>query len=173
MAITDNELSLDSLKTRYPQASKQVIKALHEMDHDKIQYPLIEKLVVSQISELLGISLDTNPKKQPDSKKKKKNGKSKETSPSDSLASSQPASPSEKPYRGILIFLPGYAEISFLYELLLQNENIKKLTGYELKLIKQDKANSCFLFIRHYLLKNSFAYLRILHPELSRVEKVF
>ncbi|KAI8824273.1 P-loop containing nucleoside triphosphate hydrolase protein [Fimicolochytrium jonesii] len=73
---------------RYPHIPEKAIGSLSVLDVDKIQYPLIEKLVEWMCERLL------------------------------------PGS-----NRGILIFLPGYAEISTLHDLLTANPLIRSATG--------------------------------------------
>ncbi|KAJ3051730.1 ATPdependent RNA helicase, partial [Rhizophlyctis rosea] len=50
----DEELDAAALQRRYPHISSSAIKSLSQVDMEKIQYPLIEQLVVWMAQELLG-----------------------------------------------------------------------------------------------------------------------
>ncbi|KAI9357264.1 P-loop containing nucleoside triphosphate hydrolase protein [Zopfochytrium polystomum] len=116
--IPDEELDVPGLKKRYPVLSDEAAKSLVQMDLDKIHYPLMEKLILWIIDQL------SQSKQQ-----KKAKGNS-------NVSQSGQAGPqfgqsflSHAKNRGILVFLPGYAEISTLHEGLLQNAFVRAATG--------------------------------------------
>ncbi|KAI8617272.1 hypothetical protein BC830DRAFT_1114343 [Chytriomyces sp. MP71] len=124
--VPDDELDPAGLMKRYPNLSNIAAQSLAMMDTDKIQYPLIEILVVEIVARLLGKSV---PRVVPDAQNGKGRGKGRRpqvggTGHMESLVGGM-----QMPNRGILIFLPGFAEIATLHELLLQNLAVKQGTN--------------------------------------------
>ncbi|KAI8588469.1 P-loop containing nucleoside triphosphate hydrolase protein [Geranomyces variabilis] len=97
----DIELDADQLRKRYPTLDKKALASLRTIDVEKIQYPLIELLLPPPKKVVPEIESPVN-------------------------AAAGAASP---PDRGILIFLPGFLEISTLHDVLSKNPRIRAATG--------------------------------------------
>ncbi|KAI8828092.1 P-loop containing nucleoside triphosphate hydrolase protein [Chytriomyces cf. hyalinus JEL632] len=116
---------------RYPKLKEPAASALSMMDTDKIQYPLVEIIVVEIVSKLLGKkSARSVPGAKPSQtantpKTKRKPGKPANPGPEEA----EPDSDEQAPNRGVLIFMPGFAEIATLHELLLQNTVVRQGTN--------------------------------------------
>ncbi|TPX60790.1 hypothetical protein PhCBS80983_g01504 [Powellomyces hirtus] len=146
--LPDDKLTEEQMKKRYPKLSDKAIGALRQMDVDKIQYPLIEMLVEWMCDALLpgaakklppGASAHATTPSSPRSarlkpppktpKKDKAKNRTKDTPddsdflPFDTTTTSEPP-----PDRGILIFLPGFLEISTLHDALTRNPRIRAAT---------------------------------------------
>ncbi|KAJ3355663.1 ATPdependent RNA helicase [Entophlyctis luteolus] len=123
----DEDLDYEALLKRYPKLTESGAKALAVVDTNKIQYPLIEILVSEIVENLLGGKRLAIPGMSSPEKSQKKKNKSK---PQKSAITSENVSPSssEASNRGILIFLPGMAEIVTLHELLQSNASIRAAT---------------------------------------------
>lgn len=127
--IPDGQLSASELAARYPTLSKEQVKSLMLMDEEKIQYPLIEKLVVQMVGELLPAFAKSNTVVGAAPSGKNGNGKGKDKENGRSTPSAGTSSEKDAPNRGILVFLPGYAEISTLFDLLSANSTIRSATS--------------------------------------------
>ncbi|KAJ3393662.1 ATPdependent RNA helicase [Entophlyctis sp. JEL0112] len=123
----DEDLDYEALLKRYPKLTESGAKALAVVDTNKIQYPLIEILVSEIVENLLGGKRLAIPGMSSPEKSQKKKNKSK---PQKSAITSENVGPSslEASNRGILIFLPGMAEIVTLHELLQSNASIRAAT---------------------------------------------
>ncbi|KAJ3205312.1 ATPdependent RNA helicase [Entophlyctis luteolus] len=123
----DEDLDYEALLKRYPKLTESGAKALTVVDTNKIQYPLIEILVSEIVENLLGGKRLAIPGMSSPEKSQKKKNKSK---PQKSAITSENVGPSslEASNRGILIFLPGMAEIVTLHELLQSNASIRAAT---------------------------------------------
>ncbi|TPX57355.1 hypothetical protein SpCBS45565_g08230 [Spizellomyces sp. 'palustris'] len=133
----DEELQFSALKMRYPHVSDKTLDALKWVNVEKIQYPLIA-LLVEWMSEMLlpGLSKRHPPGANTSfSGRGASRGKRGQGTPRDGRRSenaldrpifNESVLP---PNRGILIFLPGYAEIATLHELLRRNPQISAATS--------------------------------------------
>lgn len=110
----DVHLDPEELMKRYPNVPRDTILALSNMNTETIQYPLITKIVQMEIRNLL------NDFKKPKGKKKKEK-RNEENEGNDSTQVSDS--------RGILIFLPGVAEIDKCISLLKDDDYIYEKTG--------------------------------------------
>ncbi|KAJ1567524.1 ATPdependent RNA helicase, partial [Nowakowskiella sp. JEL0078] len=122
----DELLTLENLQTRYSHHPATVSRTLFTIDHEKIQHPLIQLLILQRVSKMLKQNIhesmqvpssSTNPKgnaKAPQKRKKSVKGENPEV---------------EEPNRGILVFLPGFDEISLLHESILSNPYLRAATG--------------------------------------------
>ncbi|KND00002.1 uncharacterized protein SPPG_04349 [Spizellomyces punctatus DAOM BR117] len=133
----DEELQFSALKKRYPHISDKTLEALKLVNVERIQYPLIA-LLVEWMSEML---LPGSSKRQPPgantsfsgrgvSRGKRghgtlRGGRRSENTLDRPLFNENVLAPN----RGILIFLPGYAEIATLHELLRHNPQIRAATS--------------------------------------------
>jgi ATP-dependent RNA helicase DHX57 len=115
----DEELDHVGLMQRYPCLNDKTAKSLATMDTEKIHYPLIELITVWILDQLL---MSGNAKV---SKSKKKRAVA-----SPKLQNPLPqTSVYQAPNRGVLIFLPGFAEIATMHDGLLANPKIRQATG--------------------------------------------
>lgn len=122
--VPDAELNPSELAARYPTLSKDGVKNLAAIDVEKIQYPLVEMLVVKMVGELLPAFAKDGKivGAAPGAGKGGQNGKG-----AKDKQLSAPAT--DAPNRGILIFMPGYAEISSTHEILSANPVIRAATN--------------------------------------------
>ncbi|KAI9020610.1 hypothetical protein DFJ74DRAFT_643980 [Hyaloraphidium curvatum] len=142
--LPDGDLSVEELGARYPTLSKEQLRSLSQLDEEKIQYPLVEMLVVRMVGELLPAFAKGNvpvvgaaPGQGQGSRGGRGRGNGRPDTPSGGRGSPAPgaadpgstSSPNDAPNRGILIFLPGYAEISAMHELLSANSVIRAATA--------------------------------------------
>ncbi|KAJ3118670.1 ATPdependent RNA helicase [Nowakowskiella sp. JEL0407] len=135
LAIADDLLLYENLRKRYAYLNEPVVRSLFTMDTEKIQYPLIAALVVNRVSKMLGKSLDEKPDKVPSATGKRgqksfSRGRSYKGSKGvewkDSKTSTNPV---EEENRAILIFLPGYDDISNVHETLLSYPDLRAATA--------------------------------------------
>ncbi|KAJ3409007.1 ATPdependent RNA helicase [Chytridiales sp. JEL 0842] len=145
----DEELDFKGLMKRYPHMTEQAGKTLCMMDLEKIHYPLIELLVVDVVQRLLGV--DVGGLAPPGAKRGGRGGYSggrggrgrgggnrgggrggggfnggRDSQQQAYTPNSNPGL--QQPNRGVLIFLPGYAEIATLHETLLSNPVVRQAT---------------------------------------------
>ncbi|KAJ3129997.1 ATPdependent RNA helicase [Physocladia obscura] len=136
--LRDEDLDAESLLERYPQLQKSGAQTLFSMDTDKIHYPLIEMLVIGIVGKLLtGKTGRVVPGMAPVGKhrgKSNKRGKEASQTLQKSHSQLQEVSPFEFDVdkqalnRGILIFMPGVAEIAAMQEILLNNGIVRSAT---------------------------------------------
>ena len=119
----DQELDYFGLMKRYPCLNDKTAKSLAAMDTEKIQYPLIELLAEWILNQLLSSASVQGPV---GSSRSKKKGFYASPVPQTPLPQSKAY---QAPNRGVLIFLPGFAEIATLHEMLLANPKIRQATG--------------------------------------------
>ncbi|KAJ3010346.1 ATPdependent RNA helicase [Thoreauomyces humboldtii] len=141
--LPDALLDEAQLAKRYPRLPKNALAALKTIDIEKIQYPLIERLVEWMSDVLLpgasktlppGAHPGTAPKGKsalkggatPKSAKALKSGTQKEGGFRVSLPFDDPLA---RPDRGILIFLPGFMEIAACHDALQKNPAIRAATA--------------------------------------------
>ncbi|KAJ3159008.1 ATPdependent RNA helicase [Geranomyces michiganensis] len=137
----DSELDLDQLKKRYPTLDKQALGSLGTIDVEKIQYPLIELLVEWMCETLLpgnnkrappGAGGSSGVRGGSSSGRGGRGGKQlpppKKIVPEVELPFNTAAGAASPPDRGILVFLPGFLEISTLHEMLTKNPRIRAAT---------------------------------------------
>ena len=133
-AFPDEEIDQAAMIRRYPKHAKAVIQNLMKMETTKIQYPLMEQLVVMYAKELLGQPFENQVPgrggKWSRGSRGRGRGRGSET-PSNNRHTSAPDLSDfskQQKYRGILVFLPGYAEIATLHEALTSNPQIRDMT---------------------------------------------
>ncbi|TPX37466.1 hypothetical protein SmJEL517_g00761 [Synchytrium microbalum] len=147
----DEDLSVEALQKRYPVLNSRSANALLTMNTDTIQYPLVEKLIEWMITQLFGGAAQTqsvpgmsnsgSPRgnsrgggaRGRGARGRGRGGWSQNEVQSAGAQSPQsgsatPAPAGIKPNRGILVFLPGYEEISTLREGLLDNAFVRNAT---------------------------------------------
>ncbi|KAJ3299616.1 ATPdependent RNA helicase [Borealophlyctis nickersoniae] len=150
ISTPDEELDIVALQKRYKSIPESAVKALSSMDTEKIQYPLIEQLVVWMSGELLGwqgLSSRTSGggrvgqgggwsrgamrgvrgRGASDRGPRRTHGQG-GSAHADRFADETPPRSEQRPNRAILIFMPGFAEISALHELMLRNGPIRAAT---------------------------------------------
>jgi len=129
----DHELSSVELRKRYELYTDNVVDIISKWNYDHIPYELIEACIVwiiensissQSINNIPGAAPSQLLKKKYASKKKKKN-KDKDVMDTNNDENEI----NEVKANAILIFLPGLAEITRLYELIVENVNIKRVSG--------------------------------------------
>ncbi|TPX52351.1 hypothetical protein SeMB42_g01483 [Synchytrium endobioticum] len=136
----DEDLSAEALHKRYPKLDKRGVNALMLMNTEKIQYPLIEALIEWMVHQLIGGNINHVPgagRGGGGTNKRLGRGggrKSHETDRYHDDSKGTNATPpvdatTIKQNRGILVFLPGYDEISVLSEVLIANPFIRTSTA--------------------------------------------
>ncbi|KAJ3140257.1 ATPdependent RNA helicase [Geranomyces variabilis] len=129
----DIELDADQLRKRYPTLDKKALASLRTIDVEKIQYPLIELLVEWMCETLLP---GNNKRAPPGAGAPPRVGRGAKQLPPPKKVVPEIESPvnaaagaASPPDRGILIFLPGFLEISTLHDVLSKNPRIRAATG--------------------------------------------
>ncbi|KAJ3180210.1 ATPdependent RNA helicase [Geranomyces variabilis] len=162
----DVELDADQLKKRYPTLDKKALASLRTLDVEKIQYPLIELLVEWMCETLLP---GNNKRAPPGTGATPRVGRGakqllppKKVAPDIELPVNTAAGAASPPDRGILIFLPGFLEISTLHDALSKNPRIRAATGQgkwciplhgnlsseeQLRVFKRPETGSCKIVI--------------------------
>ncbi|BFZ63809.1 ATPdependent RNA helicase [Saitoella coloradoensis] len=110
----DEMLDAQGMAKRYPGLGMEAWKSLQMIDQEKIQYPLIEELVVWMTNQLLAGS---NERVVPGAGPRR-----------GGYHQQQQQQQEVKTNRGILVFLPGMMEISTLHTALLRNQRIRDAT---------------------------------------------
>ncbi|KAJ3186080.1 ATPdependent RNA helicase [Gaertneriomyces sp. JEL0708] len=134
--IPDGELDLSGLQKRYKHVNNRTVETLNKMDLAVIHYPLIESLVTWIVQRLIP---GVEKKVVGGDFVKNRNGRGsggrggKLASPGQRNATmtehaTRSTSAAMSPNRAILIFLPGYAEISTCHDMLLRNSLIRTST---------------------------------------------
>ena len=137
----DEDLSVEGIQKRYPSLDKRGANALLTMKPDAIQYPLIEALVEWMVFQLVGNVSDVpgaaNSSHRDGGSYRFRGAKAARgrnfSNFGNSISSENIDNVSAAPVtiqqnRGILIFLPGYEEISNLRESLYKNPLIRNAT---------------------------------------------
>ncbi|KAJ1555198.1 ATPdependent RNA helicase [Nowakowskiella sp. JEL0078] len=121
----DELLTLENLQTRYSHLPRAIPQALFTMDHEKIQHPLILLLILQRVSKMLKRDFPDSAQPPPSPNPK---GSSK-SQPKRKKSIKNDVSMAEEPNRGILVFLPGFDEISLLHDAILNNSHLRAATG--------------------------------------------
>ena len=118
--IPDELLNESDLQKRYTNSSVSTCKSLHVMDFEKIQFPLIEQIVLLFAMQFVGLEGKNIPGSS--------NSKTFKTLNQNKQHCLLEMTQETSDYRGILIFLPGYSEISTLLESLSSQPQLRAMT---------------------------------------------
>jgi ATP-dependent RNA helicase DHX57 len=124
----DQELDLNQLCKRYPNTSRPSLQGLLDMNPEKIQYPLIEEICVWMVNKLLpGLAKVVGAPQKTTFAQQQRNPRAQPAQVGTTLTAGSEVI-DQQPTRGILIFMPGYAEIQMLFTILNNNTRIRQAT---------------------------------------------